>query len=299
MKQALKQAVLNRFGESFYQKMRLFFKKKTPNLIDLKIGNITIKCPDDHPLIKWKSSQPYRDLAIGIIAEFVGQKYPKQKVIDIGANIGDTAAMISSYTNNPLVLVEPSDYFYKILIQNLKVIPNVERVEKVIVSDGNSKVGFLREWEASAYFEHLDENGYEFPSKKLEEIAESNTKLVKIDTDGFDFSIIQTSLEWLSKLQPLLFYENQIRDAKSFNDSNQTLENLVSIGYKYFIVWDDPGFHLISTSNINHLLDVNRYLFKVWSSNAPHKSIHNYDFLCLPPCDQDIFEFITNYYRSY
>ena len=56
----------------------------------------------------------------------------------------------------------------------------------------------------------------------LEEISEGNATLVKIDTDWYDFSIIRSGIEWLSRVQPLLYYENEIRD---LNDLNQASTN--------------------------------------------------------------------------
>ena len=267
-----------------------------------KIGNIVIKAPEKHLMVELQKTQrqPYRDIAVGIIAKYVSEKYPGETIIDIGANIGDTAAIIANYSSNPLILVEPSDYYYEILIKNIDFIPNVRRVEKVLVSAQPINGGMLKHTtKGTARFIELGEQGEKFTCKKLEEIADNNTRLVKIDTDGFDFSIIESSLEWLLRTKPLLFYENSITDLKTLEESNKVLKELAQIGYDYFIVWDDPGYHIVSTSDLDILFSLNRYLFKIWSSRTRRESICNYDLLCVPAHDKDIFESVTDYYKNY
>ena len=303
----MRNLVLNIVGKSLYEKLKYYRYKlflepavKYKKLVDVKVSEILIKAPENHILVQLQKSQsqPYRDLAIGITAQFVSDKYPGATIIDIGANIGDTAAIIASFSNNPLILVEPSDYYHDILMKNIDSIPNVKRVEKVLISDQPVHKGIISHSSGTARFVNIEEQGDIFTCKKLEEIADNNTKLVKIDTDGFDFTIIKSGLEWLSIAKPLLFYENEIRNLETFEESNNVLRNLAEIGYKYFIVWDDPGFHIVSTSDLDILFSLNRYLFKLWSSGHYRKSICNYDILCVPFSDKDIFETVTNYYKK-
>lgn len=302
----MRNLVLNIVGNSLYGKLKYYRYKlflepavKYQKLVNIKIGKIVIKAPERHLIVQLQrnQSQPYRDLAIGITAQFVSEKYPDETIIDIGANIGDTAAIIANFSNNPLILVEPSDYYYDILIKNIDSIPNVKRVEKVLISDQPIHRGMLSYSGGTARLVELGEQGDIFTCKKLEEIADNNTRLVKIDTDGFDFPIIKSSLEWLSSVKPLLFYENWITNLETLEESNNVLRNLAQIGYNYFVVWDDPGFHIVSTSDLDVLFSLNRYLFKLWSSEKHRKSICNYDVLCVPFSDKDIFESVTDHYK--
>jgi FkbM family methyltransferase len=290
-------ALRNKYNAYRYRSFKSKLAKS--KLVFVRVGNIDIKAPETHTILEFCKSQPYRDLAVGITAKYVSEKYPGETIIDIGANIGDTAAMIATYSSNPLVLVEPSDYFAEILVNNVKYIPSVKRIERCMVSDNTVLSGELRlaRWGGTARFETLEHGGQLFYTKRLDEISEI-ARLVKIDTDGFDFSIINSGIDWLSRVQPLLYYENEIRDLKSLNESNDVLKNLSKVGYHYFIVWDDPGFHMVSTGELDALFKLNRYLFKLWISNYP-KTICNYDILCVPSRDKDIFQAVTKYYMEY
>ena len=73
---------------------------------------------------------------------------------------------------------------------------------------------------------------------------------------------------------------------------------LMKAGYEYFIVWDDPGHHVVSTSSLDVLKDLNRYLFRISQSDGA-KSICNYDVLCLHPRDSDVYRDVTEWYRSH
>lgn len=296
--QRAKKFVKTLIGERAYIKYRDKYNAYlAAKLVAVRVGNIVIKSPAKHSLRGLQKVQPYRNLDVGITAKCVSEKYPGETIIDIGANIGDTAAMIASYSSNPLVLVEPSDYFHEILLENVKYLGNVTRIEKCFVSDKTVLRGTLRHWGGTAQFQTLEHGGQAFYSKRLDEISE-NARLVKIDTDGFDFSIINSGIDWLSRVQPLLYYENEIRDLESLHESNDVLKNLSKVGYDYFIVWDDPGFHIISTSALDALFGLNRYLFKLWTSNYP-KTISNYNILCVPSRDKDIFQAVTKYYMEY
>jgi hypothetical protein len=55
-------------------------------------GNYQILAPMGHTIMGFMSSQPSRDLCIGIAAKYTCEKYPNGTIVDIGANIGDTAA---------------------------------------------------------------------------------------------------------------------------------------------------------------------------------------------------------------
>ena len=80
-------------------------------IVTVRVGKFDILMPSAHPLPKLFERQPYRDLSIGIAAKYLGKKYPHAAVLDIGANVGDSAAHIATYCGNDLILVELSSFF--------------------------------------------------------------------------------------------------------------------------------------------------------------------------------------------
>jgi FkbM family methyltransferase len=236
-------------------------------------------------------------MCVGIVAKFVASKYPDGTIVDIGANIGDTAAIIATYSSNKLILVEPSEYFCEILRRNVRQFPNEVVVRKTMVSTGRNMSGNLHHWGGTASF-HEEQDGQEqVRTERLLDVADKNTRFIKIDTDGYDVEILTDSIEWLSVSRPTLLFENGIRNSHDLIAVNTLLDRLMKIGYEHFIVWDDPGFHLVSTTSVEVLKDLNRYLCKRIEHGAP--SICNYDVLCVHRRDEDIYNAVREWYRTY
>lgn len=264
----------------------------------IKCGAYEIEAPANHILLKLLKSQPYRDLCVGITAKYISAKYPDGTIIDIGANIGDTAALIATYAQNKLILIEPSDYYFEYLVRNISQFPNEIEAKKILISDGREICGTFNYWGGTASFNERADGKMQMTTERLSTIANQNTCFIKTDTDGYDFKILLNSLEWLASTHPAILFENQIKDIQDLNSADELYARLIQIGYAYFIVWDDPGFHLVSTTSLDILIDLNRYLFKV-TDNDGHKSVYNYDVLCLHENDKDIYNNICEWYRTH
>jgi FkbM family methyltransferase len=268
---------------------RRFFRQC---ITTIKCGDFEIEAPEDHPLKKLLESQSSKDVCVGIAAKFVSAKYPNGTILDIGANIGDTAAIIATYSKNKLVLVEASDYYFDILCRNASRIPNVQAVKKSLISDGTVLSGSFSHWGGTANFHEEIAAKKQTKSQRLCDVAGSDTCFIKIDTDGYDFKILRSSVEWLGKVQPAILFENWLRNSADFADANALYSELSQIGYMHFIVWDASGFHLVSTSSLDTLKHLNRYLFK-------SKVVDYYDILCLHQKDEDIYTNISEWYINY
>jgi FkbM family methyltransferase len=274
---------------------RRFFAQR---LVSLKCGDFEIESPANHLLVHILRKQPYRDVAIGVAAKLLTAKYPGGTLVDIGANIGDTAAIMATHSKSKLILVEPSDYFFEILSRNASRFPNQTDLVKALIGDGSAAHGRLHHWGGTAYFENDAQAKTTCISVPLSDIADPATCFVKIDTDGYDFQIVSHSLKWLEAIRPAVYFEDQIRTAGELRAANDVLDGLSSAGYAYFVVWDDPGLHILSTTTIDVLKDLNRYLFKLWENDV-RKSLHNYDVLCLHERDEDIYQAVREWCRSY
>ena len=299
VKQAIKSilpASLRRWttGETPSDQQKRFFAQKTAIL---HCGNFDLLAPESHLLFELQKIGPYRDLCIGISAKIICEKYPNASIVDVGANIGDTAAILASHVSNKLILVEGSDYYYDFLEKNLHRFPNAIVPIKAMVSDGSAIQGELRHWGGTAYFRHLGEEELTTPTLPLSEIADSNTRFIKIDTDGFECSILNAALPWLEQQQPAILFENQLRDENDLQRFNNLYDELARIGYHYFVAWDDPGFHILSTDSVEAVKDLNRYQYKIHNANLPR--INNYDIICLHESDNDIYEELTRWWRAY
>lgn len=294
-----KQPTTNRviaFLKSVYRRrsQHRFFSQGTKQI---QCGNFQIDVPEDHLLVHILSKQPMRDQFIGLVAAHISKKYPESTFLDIGANVGDTAAIMATYAGNKLILVEPSDYFFSFLKRNTAKFPNEITLVNTLVADGAPIAGELHHWSGTASISAPFRQARTTATKHIAEIATETTRFIKIDTDGLDFKIIAASIDWLQISHPAILFEDQIRNATDLQSANEIFNSLTKIGYAFFTAWDDPGLHILSTTSLTVIQDLNHYLFQLWNKDT-RKAIHNYDILCLHETDADLFDAISAQCRA-
>ena len=118
----------------------------TQRPVFFSIGGFTITLPSKHLLIHVSKLQPKRDLFIGTVAKIVSDRYPDREIVDIGANIGDTAAIIASQSNATMILIEGSDFYFNYLNLNAKLFPNKTVLHNCLILDGQDIKGTLIHW---------------------------------------------------------------------------------------------------------------------------------------------------------
>ena len=265
-----------------------------------KIGRYSILLPIEHLLDKYQATWKRYDTALGYIAQAVFDKYPQSSAIDIGANVGDSAALIRSGREVPVLCVEGSPDFVECLKINALQIGDTEIDECFVGTDGET-INFdqmLNHGGTASIVDALaSEKGESVAMKSLKTIIQhhprfENSKLLKIDTDGFDFSIIKASADILFKSRPVLYFEYDLTfktDAET--EAIDAIKLLFKIGYKHFLVYDNFGNYLISLSNQDYerFVDLNSYLISNRRrSGTP--AVYYFDVCAFTNDDSDLFE---------
>jgi FkbM family methyltransferase len=296
----LRQSIRRIVGDALYAKLQIrrrnyanqrFAAVQTDK--EIRIGNFVLTAPSNHILFRYLPSQPYRDLAVGIIARELAHKYPGQPLVDIGANIGDTMAIMATHSPSPIILVEPSEFYGRFLRENASRIPNSTSIHQVMVSGKQREQGVLMHAGGTARFETVAE-GPSIECKKLAEIVDGQSCMIKIDADGFDLPILAGSFEYLAERLPCLFYENEVLDTDTLAAADQVVSGLAAVGYRYFAIFEDTGLHMFSTTDVGVVRNLNRYLYKV--RTAPVEREFYCDVFCVSPRDQDVFFAVTEYF---
>ena len=92
----------------------------------LDLNGIQISVPDDHLLLYIRRTLPDYAENVGRAAAVVERKYPGRGLVDVGANVGDTAAVVRSHTGLPILSIEGSPYYFELLQANARSIDDVE-----------------------------------------------------------------------------------------------------------------------------------------------------------------------------
>jgi FkbM family methyltransferase len=260
------------------------------------VGRTTLVLPFDHALDEYQRNWKRYDRALGEIARLIWQKYPNFSAIDIGANVGDSAALISAHHDVNILCVEGTVDFLPFLVENARRIGSRVKVEYAFVGD-TSATQFIQHINSRGTAKLIpgETTGLSVPVKKLRSLIDGNPlfkspRLIKIDTDGHDFDIINGSLEALSQLKPVLFYEYApFERPGTLSAGIQSLRLLMQSGYRYFVVYDNFGNFLIhlDQDDIEEFVDLNSYLC---SNEIFGKAVYYFDICAFAEDDTDIFQ---------
>jgi FkbM family methyltransferase len=284
------------------------------------VGKHILRLPQDHLLDIYQLKYKRYDTNLAYIAKEVFSKYPDSCGIDIGANVGSTAALIQEYQQVKVLCIEGNPEFLEYLDFNASVIGNVI-IEKCFVGKDNSFINLqyisTRNGTASIVSSLSNSSFQQEQSgcipdtaqimRSLSSILEEhnnfrNAKLLKIDTDGYDFTIIQQSIDIILELCPVIYFEYDISFDKyeGCKAGLETIGLLLSQGYNKFIVYDNYGNYLISLSNpsLDSFVDLNSCLVSNhFESGNP--AIYYLDICAFSDKDCDLFDRVRTIETSY
>ena len=170
-------------------------------------------------------------------------------VLDVGANIGDSAAQIVHRTDARVLCVEGDPYWIDYLRRNVGSDNRITMAEVFLAYPGSSWSGptpvrahgtthFVDDASASAGVTTLPitELRKQYPDF-------DSLRLVKSDTDGLDVALVPAIAEAWQDSSPVIFFEfdpRLTRDA-GFANPNEVFDKLLALGYSRAAVWDNGG----------------------------------------------------------
>jgi FkbM family methyltransferase len=186
-----------------------------------RLGSVELDLPLSHELPFYRHDHPRYDERIGTLARELGGP-----VVDVGANVGDTAASIRAASDVPILCIEGERGFFSLLERNAARMGDVE-LEHAFVDAPTQ--GHVQRGAGTARIVAGDEG---LPTKPLERILEEHPRfavpaLLKLDTDGMDVPILVANLHLLARLRPVLFFEYD----PNLGASPDVFERLATVGY--------------------------------------------------------------------
>jgi FkbM family methyltransferase len=254
----------------FLKLLPLYFRRvfHPGKLYDYELLGAKIKLPGSHelPILRVVFSEYSSNLAR--IARQVVQKYPALHIVDIGANVGDSAAILRSAVNAPILSIEGREEFYSLLTQNAASLGNVTCVHSLVSEKAEERSGQLVERYGTAVFVE-EHDGPAAPVRSLLQILESSgefntSKLIKIDTDGFDCAILRGAMDWLARMRPVIFFEFDPASLTAQGEKGyEIFDQLRAAGYAAALIYHNSGEFIFGTKLDSHDLFVDWYEFLV------------------------------------
>jgi FkbM family methyltransferase len=244
----------------------VYLKFNDSTLVKYKFGGISLLLPFRHDLPINLSLFPFYDSAIARIPNYLAKKYSDFQAIDIGANIGDTAAAIRSKTNIPILCIEGDSFYYKLLVDNSKMINNLE-LENCFVGENKSQNVQVINYKGSAWLTKHPFSDNKIILQSLTEIidrhpAYNNVKFLKIDTDGFDGEILRSNFSFLERHKPVIYFEyDPYFLSKNADDGLSLFKSLHEAGYEKLIIYNNIGEYLLGVDISNESILKDLHLF--------------------------------------
>ena len=279
-------------------------------------GDYKVILKEDHVLDKYQQSFPLYDRFLPVLcSDFDGL------IVDIGANIGDTSiAIFSKNLKSFIVGVEPDTVFYQECINNIFQNGLTHRflgVNKFVsTNEGNlclEKSSTMSTGSISSKINQSGEKNTISFSELMDLIPKEKSlkfDILKIDTDGFDWDILNSFVHYGSDLRikpRFVFFEMQtylnnlgVYDEnrnQMIEDYKVSIERLRSIGYNNFCLIDNFGTPIKITKSINEIFELNDYIKRSQIYNS-HSTIYYMDILAFFDNESEfVTQAIENLYK--
>jgi FkbM family methyltransferase len=232
--------------------IRGILARRTDRYIRYRLGGHEILLPLAHDLPLIRSTFPQYSTNIARLCSYVSEKYVDLHLVDIGANIGDTVAIIREFNQCPILCVEGDEHYFNILSANMlrAKFASVKIVRAFVATYTGEIRGQLVSNGGTAHF--VESETKPVKAIKLSHLLNDfpefqSLKILKIDTDGFDCSILRSELEWLGQRRPIIFFEyDPFFFRNQSYDGARIFDDLLTVGYTFAIFYDNFGDYLTS-----------------------------------------------------
>lgn len=228
------------------------------------IGPFVLALPPEHALPRYQAQYPCYDQFLPVLATVLPAG---SRVIDVGANCGDSvAALLSGNAALDIVAIEADPLFSRYLTANLALLrqqcPTADlrscqalvglQVQQAELSGGAGTRKALPLAGGQLQAVSLDQLQSQWPEQPL--------SLLKIDVDGFDYDVLDSASGLIASEQPLLFFEYQCDNSQQQQGYQQTLQQLAQQGYQHWLLFDNFGQLLLQTDQVAHIIQLQGYL---------------------------------------
>lgn len=239
--------VLNLVLFKFFRILRRVFLLAGDPLVKSRIWGFEYQLPLSHDLPTNLKNHPGYSYNVSRIAKRVKEKYPSLALIDVGANIGDTVAVLRKESLFPILCIEGDPFFFSLLEKNTAQFKDVTLVRTYAGETDGPLPGSIHKEKGTSRISGSGEGGNAIGIRTLTGILAgrpdfARSKMLKTDTDGFDNRIIRGAKDFLAKTHPVIFFEYDPWCLEQAGDDGVSIFGFLDgLGYKHMIVYDNIG----------------------------------------------------------
>ena len=266
----------------------------TGGRVRLPYGEFMLQCDESHHLPRILAMVP--DFGRPLAELVLALEVASPSVIDVGANIGDTALLLARFAPGTRVLcIEGDRRFIPDLTVNTSQIRNVTIAEAILADRTYTAHGQFTSLARQGGTAHitLDQSGDALEMQTLDHVLGrypefASPDVIKVDTDGFDPAILRGAACTLRTARPVAFYE---WDPFSYDAAGESdlghAEFLTDLGYNEFLFFTNIGEPMLRVRNPGR---------EVWESLAHYSRVRHsknglyYDVAAFPGERQECCE---------
>ena len=187
------------------------------------------------------------------LARLLADATPPLTMLDIGANVGDSALQVLHAADGQVLCVEGDRYYLDFLHRNVDGDARITVVESLLAVDAASaattavRAGGTTRFVTGGAPDAM-------PSVTPDELREAHPRfrdlrLVKSDTDGYDVALVPAVARAWAHARPVLFFEyDPYLTRLAGYDPLAVWSTLAELGYHQVVVWSNGGAPVGRTS---------------------------------------------------
>lgn len=262
-----------------------------PENVTVPVGRYSILIPTINPLAQMYQINPDYSAHLATAAALLKKKYPDFTALDIGANVGDTACIIKSGADVPVVCIEGDDLSFDLLERNLRQLTGAT-AHKLFLGEKTETKNISTEktgWNTTLI---PDETGAsrQINIVRLDDFlptlpAAPVIKLLKIDTEGFDCAILRGSKKLIQEAKPVISFEYNRDNMAALGEKGlDTLAMLADLGYATIAFHDCGGrfFDAVPLADEKFVRNIHDY------ADGRHAAIYYFDLTLFHQDDLDV-----------
>ncbi len=259
--------------------------------VEMVVHGHRITLPMSHTIPELLLAKPQHDRQLGRLADFLRERRGRLVAIDVGANVGDTlAAMVgaASGADDRYLAIDPNAEFQRFLVANWGSDARVTIVDAACgARDADVQAVMQRRDGTAVLTEQAD--GTRVRMTTLDALVREHPSfaapdLLKIDTDGFDFFVLEGARGMLCATHPAVLFECDHFVASGYVERvRAALRLLLECGYAHMAAYDNVGY-LMGCYSLRDTRAFEQQLFYQMAS-----PLHFFDLLVLPDDALDAF----------
>jgi FkbM family methyltransferase len=221
-------------------------------LVAFSLGPLRLSLPLSHEMPFYRRLFPEYSLNLGRVSSYVHLKYPELVMIDVGANVGDSVAMVRSVCQRPILCIEGQPSFFRLLKVNTCGLSDIELENAFLGAPGDSVCSILTE-RGNATIRLGKRPGIANISTLGEVLSRhprfASAKLLKLDAEGFDCKILAAETAFIRRCKPVLFFEYYPEACVAAGQEPfAVFPLLASIGYSSLLIYQNFGRYFMSVN---------------------------------------------------